>query len=90
MPSAFSLKVAISGDKHKQIVLNYIWPVTVSSRHYVVSYILDEAFRFRHSANYTLPFLLFFAGLSVFDLSISSRFWFLRLSEGFEKFSLWI
>ena len=45
----------------------YSWPVTVSSRHYVVSYILDEAFRFRLSANYTLPFLFIFVGLSVFD-----------------------
>ena len=66
-------------------MLNYIWPVTVSFRHCVVSYILDEAFRFRHSANKTLPFLLMFVGLLVFELSISSLFWFLRLSEGFQN-----
>ena len=70
-------------------MLNYIWPVTVSFRHYVISYILDEAFCFRHSANYTLPFLLIFVGLLVFDLSISSLFWVSEALGGFSKFSFW-
>ena len=70
-------------------MLNYIWPVTVSFRHYVASYILDEAFRFRHSANYTLPFLLIFVELLVFDLSISSLFLVSEALGGFSKFSFW-